>query len=418
MIRTLRWWPSGRNNRTDPERRPPPFSIAEGAEVLLVTHILELPLDLGLPENRTILISEERTDVFQSWAPQDIATLFQLPRTLTPGTFPVVRLNFRRRYLPERAELFTAIESFSDWIFPYLPSDAQQSHERLRKGFKRGSWGWISAVGATTFLPVSAWPVDPAEQSRTTGVELDKAIAILNEFLISLSLARGEPSIHPIGRGDLPRLCPVVLETVPMPSGTRNATARSYQIHQIDRHRYGSRGALEELQPEEQFAFDLLLSSHLKGQPFFLFYELMQSAIGSFNEGRFRMCVALTGSAFEVLVQTVIRETCPLHGDNQARIDGILDSGLKNQLEIHIPRLTGCVVDLVDSNNDFGAWWQGGYKTRNLVIHQGATPTRDEARSALDEAHGVAAALRASLLNQPVTNDVGQAFLWGADPNA
>jgi hypothetical protein len=311
-----------------------------------------------------------------------------------------------------------AFESFSDWIFPYAPTGAWQSHERLRKAFKRGSWGWITAVGATTFLPVSAWPADPVEQARTTGVELDKSIAILNEFLVSLSLARGEPTIHPIGRGDLPRMCPVILETAPMPSGTRNATAYPYQIHQIDRHLYGLRDARDELRPEEQFAFDLFVSSHLDGQPFFLFYELMQSAIGSFNEGRFRMCLALTGSALEVLVQTVIRETCPLHGDNQSRIDGILDSGLKNQLEIHIPRLTGCVVDLVDSNNDFGAWWQGGYKNRNLVIHQGVTPTREQAKSALDQANGVAAALRAGLLNQPVTSDVGQAFLWGGAPNA
>jgi hypothetical protein len=413
MIRASRWRPFRQNGPTDPDKRPPTFIIAEGAEVLLVTHILELPLDLGLPEGRMVLISEERTDVFQSWTPEAIAIAFQLPRTLTAGTFPVVRLSFRRRYLPERAELFTALESFSDWFYPYAPTDARRTHEMLRKGFKRGSWGWISAVGATTFLPVSAWPADPVEQARTTGVELDKAITILNEFLISLSLARSEPAIHPIGRGDLPRLCPVILETVPMPSGTRNATAYPYQIHQIDRHRYGPRDARDELQPEEQFAFDLFVSSHLEGQPFFLFYELMQSAIGSFNEGRFRMCLASTGSAFEVLVQIVIRETSPLHGYNQSRIDGILDAGLRNQLEIHIPRLTGCVVDLDDTSNDFGAWWQDGYKNRNLVIHRGATPTREQARSALGQANGVAAALRAGLLNQPVTSDVEQAFLWG-----
>jgi hypothetical protein len=419
ILQTLRWRRHFRRvSALDASEISPSFTIPDGAEVLVVTHILELPLDLGLPENRKVVISDARTDIFQSWSPEEIARLLELPRPLTAGTFPAVRFNFRRRYLPERAELFAAFEAFSDWILPYAPKEARCTQELLRQGYRKGSWGWITAVGVTTFLPVSEWPTDRVEQARTAGIELDKAIAFLNEFLISLSLTRSEPVIHPIGRGDLPSLCPVILETVPMPSGIRNATAYPYQIHQIDRHRHGERDTSDELSLAEQSAFELFFSSHLKGEPFFPFYELMQSAIGSYNEGRFRLSVTSVGTAFEVLILTVIREASPLHGDSSIKTDGMLQCGLKNQLNDHVPRLASCKVDLADPVNAFGKWNLDGYVTRNNVVHKGILPTREQAKSALEEVNEVASIIRSGLLSHTHTNNLGQNFLWGLVPGS
>ncbi len=277
----------------------------------------------------------------------------------------------------------------------------------------RGSFGWITVVAATTFMPAPNWPNDPIEQARCQGQELDKALSIFNEYLVSLSLMRHDPLIRPIARGDLPFLCHVILETVPMPTGTRNAAAFPYQIHEINRHRHAARPVSDTPDDEELLSFQMFMDAHLKGEPHFLFYELMQQAIGSFNESRFRMTAMLTGTAVEVLLTTLIRLAGIARGETPERIESILNSPLRNQVEHHVQRLIGCDVDLDDPVNSFGRWWTGGYRLRNRVLHDGVTPSREEARCALDDALDLVVHLKTGLLSDAVTRDLGEATQWG-----
>jgi hypothetical protein len=120
-----------------------------------------------------------------------------------------------------------------------------------------------------------------------------------------------------------------------------------------------------------------------------------------------------TGTAVEVLIATTIREAGRARGEDESQYGNVLDAPLRNQVEHHLPGYANCSVDLNDPNNPLGAWWAGGYLTRNRVVHEAHRPTRAEANAALEGAQAVVAAVKAGLLADPVTEDVGHLLQWG-----
>lgn len=165
--------------------------------------------------------------------------------------------------------------------------------------------------------------------------------------------------------------------------------------------------------------FKLARANYHGGEPYFPFYELMQMAIGQFNEGRYAASAISTGTAVEVLIATTIREAGRARGERESHYGNILSLPLRNQVEHHLPRYANSSVDLQDRTNPLGAWWSGGYRTRNRVVHAAHRPTRDECRAALDGAQAVVVALKAGLLSDAATAEVGRLLQWGptADSN-
>jgi len=330
----------------------------------------------------------------------------------------VDRLTFRRCYVPERAQLVAAATAFEDWIEPVAQPEMFEEQRKLRARYLTGgSYGWISVVAATRFVPAKDWPADENDRSALLGRELDESLNALNEYLISLSLARQDPSIVPIARGDLPALCPVILETAPMPDGKRNGTSYMYQIHHNLIYPQRPPREPDEIDEAELLAAQIARRAHLGGEPFFPFYELIQQAIGYFDRSLFRTSAISTGSAIEVLFSTVIRETGHVRGESPRDYGGILRAPLKSQVKDHLSKYANCDVDLKDKANAFGRWWKGGYELRNRVVHEGYKPTRDESRAALDDAMEVVRALRSGMLSDPVTRPVGEDLQWGEVPD-
>jgi hypothetical protein len=393
------------------------FSLPDGVEMIVATHLLELRRDLGLPNEFSHVIIYPRDDLFLNWSPEakgefvgGLTNLFEDK----PDSSPQTLLQFRRVYMHERPDTFAALAAFDDLLEPFAPSEMLDPVKRLRDSdAPLGMFDWITVVAGTRYLSPSIWPRErPSEQSALLGEELDACIDILNDFLISLSLARNDTTIGPIARGDLPSVCPVILETL-TPGETRSGVAYFYEIHQ--NHNFPRRppSDFDEIDDQEVLA-TLIARSLFHGQePYFLFYELMQEAIRQFNEIRYTTSALHTGTAVEVLLSTTLREVGRARGIPEAEVDRLLELPLRNQVEQHFGRIVGCAVDLADRANPFGRWWRGGYQLRNDAVHQAVRATRDQAHDALDDANALVAAIRVSLADDPVTEPVAELLQWG-----
>jgi hypothetical protein len=206
-------------------------------------------------------------------------------------------------------------------------------------------------------------------------------------------------------------MCPVIIETAPMPDGKRHGALVNYQIHEV--FWYEQRELRDEPDDFELLAVQLARANFHGAEPYFPFYELMQQAIGQFNEGRYAASAISTGTAVEVLIATTIREVGRARGEHESEYASVLNAPLRNQVEHHLPHYANCVVELNDPHNPLAAWWSGGYVTRNRVVHEAHRPTRAESAAALDGAQAVVAALKAGLLAELDTEEVGHQLQWG-----
>ncbi len=353
----------------------PRLEIPEYAEVLTITHVLELPRDLGLPNGLMFGVFEFREDCFQGWPDEAKAQYVYSDSLPTPGTAPTNRFVFRRVRAPERAQLVAAYVAFDDWITANMSDEEIAERRAMVQGYlDHGAFGWITVVAATRFVNAQTWPNDEDDRAKAQLAELDKGFEVLNDFLVSLGIARSDTSVSTIALGDLPRLCPVILETAPTPTGERNAISTVYQIHDLDPHKYGENRSQDQTTDEERRALDLAKLAYFGNESWFLYYELSNRAVGSLNEGRHRTCVLEIGTAVEVLLSTVIRAAGAARGMRPAEYGAILELPFRNRVEQHLPRLVNCTVDLADPANPFGRWWRGGYVLRNLVAHEGYGP--------------------------------------------
>ncbi len=390
------------------------FIVPDHAELIVVTHVLELPTDLGLPSPLTHLIVQPRDDVFVGSPDEAMAAFVGVPALPRPNVSPDTRITFRRTYAPDRPYLWAAMGAFDDWLEGLADPgllDVFRTPRLLDP--PPGTFAWVTVAAATRFIAASPWPSEPADQSRLLGSELDSCLRTLNNFLSALSLARGDPTLRPVARGDLPPLCPVILETAPMPDGVRNGVAYLYQIHGNYRFPQRPDRGSGPLDDDERLAIELTRSTFHGNQPYFLFYELMQAAIREFNSARFDAAAISTGTAVEVLFSTTIREAGAARGQPAHQYEAVLEYPLRNQIEHHLSKYVGCEVDLNDSANSFGSWWNGGYQLRNKVVHVGYRPSRDEAEQSLDQATKLIQTIRAGLLGDALTENVGGLLEWG-----
>jgi hypothetical protein len=137
---------------TDPVFTPlPPW-----AEVLVITHVLELPRDLGLAQDQptATALFEPRDDLFVGWPDEAKAHLVHAPAVPSPGMSPVTRLVLRHTWVRARPPLVAADKCFEDFVKPLLPRRAVRA--RLWQRRLAGLVGVrepVTVVAATRFLP-------------------------------------------------------------------------------------------------------------------------------------------------------------------------------------------------------------------------------------------------------------------------
>jgi hypothetical protein len=303
------------------------------AEVLVVTHVLELPRDLLLPDNFGMARFELRDDVFVGWSRDARAGLIGLPPPTDEDTSPVFRAMFRRINVRTKLPLEAADAAFEGFIRP-LSRRREWWFRRMsvRLMRRRGFYEWVTVVAASRFVSPSEWPADVPEQMDFLRDLLDESLTDLNRYIVALSLARNDVSLTPIAVGDIPALCPVILETAPMPTGRRDGISIVLPVHAVVPNQ-----ALAHPDPAPaEHAAQIARSEFFGGQPFFLFLELMQRAGNAWITKRLAQEIIELGTAMEVLFSTVIRESSALLGDPQARAAGILAAPLRSQVSDHL----------------------------------------------------------------------------------
>jgi len=102
-------------------REPPPglftepvFRRPDYAEALAISHVLELPRDLGFVGSHAAALFEPRADLFVGWPDAARAEVIQAPGVPVPGTSPVTRLVFRHSWVRSRPPLVAADNCFED----------------------------------------------------------------------------------------------------------------------------------------------------------------------------------------------------------------------------------------------------------------------------------------------------------------
>jgi hypothetical protein len=233
---------------------------------------------------------------------------------------------------------------------------------------------------------------------------------VVSAIIVSLGLTLNQPRLAPIDRGDLPWLCPVIVEGVPMSEGVRVGTTFIYQINDVGFGLHPGEEVKEEL---IQHAAELTKLAYFDAEPFFLFLELMHRCQAAGLTHRHAEAMTTLGTAIEVLLSTVIREAAAELNESAAQTEAALRAGYRQKLEHHLPRYCSLVVDLDDATNAAGGWWQGGYRLRNKIVHEGYRPTTEEAVAAWQGAGEFVTGIREGFRSRPETEDLALRLAWG-----
>lgn len=384
---------------------PPDYVV-----VLLISHILELPRDLGVRDGAALLKTEPREDILGQQPARYYHEVWQMPE-FQEGTAPTTRLVFRRTNVGVQLPLQAADQCFADWARPlHSPEEWEARMRLLETTVEQGLEAPVTVVGATRFLPVERWPRGRAAQEELMRAELDVVLDDLNDYIIALGLVTNDARRRPVAVGDLPFLCPVVLEGVPMAEGQRVGANFIYPIHDVTQGPH----AVPEVS-DEQFKHAALLSrdAFTKAMPFWPFYEFMFRCHSDAVLNRFAEATVSLGTAIEVLFATIVRVAGPMIGEEDSKTRAVLDCPLRSLVEHHLSRYCHTPVDLGSTENPFGRWWAEGYALRNRVVHEGYRPKEAEFDTAYGAASALIAAVKQGLKNDPRTAALGEALTWG-----
>ena len=380
--------------------------------MLALTHVLELPRDLQIPDQKGVALFEPRGDVFVEWPDDARAAFIGLERSPVPGASPVYRVIFRRVLIRSRLPLEAADHAFDrftrplgsrrDWMFRRL---ALSIHSR--RGFRE----WVTVAAVTHFIQACEWPSERGAQIPFLHEHLRQSVSELNRLLIALGLVRGNAAFGALAVGDLPALCPVVIEAAPMIEGRRVGASFVYPVHSLGP---SVLHALDDGSFEN--AVELWRREYHGAEPFFLFYELMQYAGAAWLAERYAQEITNLATAIEVLFSVIIREASIAFGEAPEVRAGVLASPLRNQIEHHITRYAGVAVDLESDGNSVGKWWLRGYGLRNRVVHDGYRPKANDVTDARHAAFELIAALKNGLSQNSATQELNDALAWDPLP--
>lgn len=377
--------PADRREIYSREREPTAsvFDLPEYAKVIVVTHILELPRDLAFAAGAMVRYGAPDS-VGGGFGGEVWAALLQMPEAPPGDLQPATRLVFRRAQVRFPLPLEAADKCFGHFEEALMSRAARKHRQRvLGTASKAGLRSYKTVVAVSRFLAPSEWPRTGHEQLECCLRELRSCLNDLNDVIVATSLHRGDPRLLPLSLGDVPSLCPVVIEIAPMSQERRVGASFMYEIHtDVTPVPAPLAAAL----PDLDLASELVTLKNRDRFPLFAFLELLQTAFAAEIAHRYGPGVVALGTAVDVLISTLIRELAEARGEPAVTWQGILDAPLKNQFEHHLGRYIGSRVDLTDPTNLFGSWWLNGYALRNRIVHDGHKPSSAEAEAAFASA--------------------------------
>jgi hypothetical protein len=86
--------------------------------------------------------------------------------------------------------------AFGEWTEPFFERAAWKERNRqLRAAMSQGATARKTVVAASRFVHPQAWRVSTAQRRELLGREFQSALDLLNDYIVTLSLVRGDPSL-------------------------------------------------------------------------------------------------------------------------------------------------------------------------------------------------------------------------------
>lgn len=321
---------------------------------VVVTFLIELPVDLRLDEGLTLYAYERTADVE--------VPVFNDPHS-TSGDLAIDARFVFRCSPPQLSPMRTiALDVFDDF---WEGLNFVQS-EPARDEARRRAPATVVAATAATIASRASGEVAERDLARI----FDKTLHQLNEFLTMLGFTRSNPAIGSVRRTELPAYVPVVLDLVDH-APRRQAELATLQVHTFDEPSAPPVDAVLD-------AHDLAFRDRLSEWPFRSVVALVHRAHRDQHAGDCDQCVLALVTATELLAEAVIRAALQATGEEH-RIDGVLRAGFMNLVRDHLAPL----IDRLGGDRELAARWLGEcYELRKRVAHEGHVPGRDEAAGA------------------------------------
>lgn len=384
--------------------RSPEFDLPVGALAVAITNLFELPFAVPLPEESLLFVAEDRTPDWDGIGSEATIEILQgrgsVP-VLDPGHVLTTRLVFRSSTVRTELPLQAADVAFANWVEPLLTRRLRAQRARTFRRMKRlGAYRPVSVVAGTRILPRPVW--DKGDADDVIETSFDFCLTFLNQFLVAVAAGSGDARIDALARGGLPFLCPVILEAVGTPN--RVGTTFVRVIHEAVPD-IADRAPLP--RPTLEAASRFAVAGRRGDEPLFLFYELFHGAQAAILRGKYSESVVLCSTATETLVNVILTEVLSVQGRTRS-VQGVLSAPFASRVSDHLPRATHAQLDRHDVTNVLGRWWQDAYLLRNRSVHEGYSPTRQEAVAARDATFALADTLGSGLRTDAATRDLGE----------
>jgi hypothetical protein len=315
-----------------------------------LTFLIQLPVDMRLPQGVTLLAYER---------PDDVEFALLVDTHDTKGALvPDTRFVFRRSSPDVSLGRSLVMEVFSDFWDGLAFRDSEVAFEEVQRSVS------VSVVAATTGVMGKGAVL--TEQEITDA--FDRVLSQLNRLLTMVGFTVNDPDIGPLRRTELPSHIATLIDLFETP---RTVELSTLQLHSFGEDPPGEDAIL--------YGHDLAFRDR-RGWPFEQTIESLQRARRELHGGETQFGVLLLGLASELLISTTVRECMKIDGKSDVRVAGVAAAPFRSIREDHFAPL----LDRIGADSAaLVEWTKHCYLLRNAVAHEGRRPTHDEALAAL-----------------------------------
>jgi hypothetical protein len=346
--------------------------------IAALSWILELPQDLGLPEDNFAAVVADGS----------LPTGWSDDPELVPGwkdhALPVLfdrRLKFRRVLVNVGMPTASTDLAFGD--LKGYSGRMQRKYERgLKKLIKRGVEEWKTVCQLTRWYVGEAIP-DPPESALVTDAQspirlgFDQLLADLDIWLQQYGMSAGNFNVGSISLHDLPALIPWNMEFRADPETRAFIQGGMLHIHAKTPNLVPAEG------DDEAARSASIAVAKPEDLPFFTPFTLLFQAQAHALAGRSRSSLVDVGTAVEAMVAIVVAESLRQTG-RRDEIEEIVEKSRWKDLFNKV-LLEALNLKPGEGPSIHSRWWSKHYKSRNRAVHQGARLSASDAFAAVDD---------------------------------
>jgi hypothetical protein len=372
-------------------------------ETAALSWILELPRDLGLPEDTAAAVATMETAV-PGWEDR-LDCLPDWPGHPT-NAVPFRRLRFRRIRAGVGISSEAALRTY--WQLAGMPRLTRLRHEALLKlEAWRGDREW------KTVCQLTQWYLGDSIPDLPDGVEVDERsplrtdlaqmLEMLDLWLQTYGWVAEEVDIGAIALHDLPAVVPWFLQRRSSPDSYDRLLTGTLPIH----------GRLPDLEPAQGddwagYVASLVANEGPDAYPLLTPMLMLFQAQGHALAGRSRQAVIDMGTAVESVVMRVIHDAMTIRGRSKSEIEEVLERRWRDLFNRDLLDLFE--VPVGQAGPQHSKWWSKHYRTRNEVVHSGARVSQDVAMSAVLDSADLIEWISERLREQPDLAPLGEAL--------